>query len=208
MTQAQEWSEALHQRIAKAIRTARQGRLSAQELADETARLGYPISRSQIANYESGRKQGLDVAEVLVLAAALEVPPVTLLFGGPPDEEVEMLPDWTGPAFFGIAWFSGDRELAWPGPEVTDVDEARDQVNAAVADPDSPAAAVLRLTRERAVLHRDLALSRFASKRGMATWDDEQFDRVVTFDARLIEKIDEITDAIGNAVADNQGESE
>jgi predicted transcriptional regulator len=31
--------------------------MSAQELADETERLGHGISRSQIANYESGRKK-------------------------------------------------------------------------------------------------------------------------------------------------------
>ena len=57
MTQDQDWGGALHARIARAIRTARQGRLSAQQLADETERLGYGISRSQIANYESGRKK-------------------------------------------------------------------------------------------------------------------------------------------------------
>jgi len=202
MTQQQEWGAALHQRIAGAIRTARQGRMSAQQLADETERLGYPISRSQIANYESGRKQGLDVAELLVLAAALEVPPVTLLFGGPPDEEVEMLPDWTGPAFFGIAWFSGDRELAWPGPEVIDPDDARDQAHEAVADPDSTAVKLLGLVRQRAKKHGDLAMLRFASKRDMATWDD------ATFDARLIGEINEITDAIAKVVADSQGDAE
>ena len=58
----------LHARIAQAIRTNRHGRLSAQQLADETERLGYGISRSQIANYESGRKKSLDVAELLVIA--------------------------------------------------------------------------------------------------------------------------------------------
>ena len=72
----------LHARIAQAIRTARQGRLSAQQLADETERLGYGISRSQIANYESGRKKSLDVADLFVIAAALGVPPASFT-GGP-----------------------------------------------------------------------------------------------------------------------------
>ena len=66
--------------------------MSAQELADETERLGYPVSRSQIANYESGRKQGLDVAEFLILAAALDIPPALLLFPTFPDDTVEVLP--------------------------------------------------------------------------------------------------------------------
>jgi len=92
MTQQQGWGGVLHQRLAAAIRNAREGRMSAQELADETARLGYPISRSQIANYESGRKRRLDVAEITVLAAALNTSPVALLYPGPYDKEIEVLP--------------------------------------------------------------------------------------------------------------------
>ena len=68
--------EGVHRRIVAAIKSARANH-SAQWLADETERLGYPISRAQIANYESGRKKGLDIAELLVLAAALRIPPLT-----------------------------------------------------------------------------------------------------------------------------------
>ena len=78
MTQNPEWGEGVHQRIAQAIRSVREGRLTAQQLAEETERLGHAISRSQIANYESGRKQSLDVAELLVIAAALGVSPLSL----------------------------------------------------------------------------------------------------------------------------------
>ncbi|WNG92652.1 helix-turn-helix domain-containing protein [Mycobacterium sp. ITM-2016-00318] len=204
----QHWSEGLHQRIARAIRDARQGRMSAQELADETQQLGYPITRSQIANYESGRKQTLDVAELLVIAAALEVPPVTLLFGGPPDEEVEMLPGWTGPAFFGIAWFSGDRELAWPGPEVIDPDEARAMVDQVIANLHTAAARLLWLTRKRAAVHSALVESRVVSKMNAKAWSDDQFDAMVRRDARLIEEIDEISDEIAKAVAESEGQTE
>ena len=84
MTQNPEWVEGVHQRIAQAIRSVREGRLTAQQLAEETERLGHAISRSQIANYESGRKQSLDVAELLVIAAALDVSPLSLLFPGEP----------------------------------------------------------------------------------------------------------------------------
>lgn len=108
MTQSQEWEKAVHERIAAAIKNAREGRLTAQQLADETKRLGYPISRSQISNYEVGRKQGLDVTELLVIAAALGVPPLPLLFPGEPNDEVEMLPNQPAPIFFAKAWFSGD----------------------------------------------------------------------------------------------------
>lgn len=111
MTQEQDWGGALHQRIAKAIRNAREGRMSAQELADETERLGYPISRSQIANYESGRKQSLDVAELLVLAAALGLPPALLLFPTFPDEKVELIPGKMVDTSRSVGWLSGDSAM-------------------------------------------------------------------------------------------------
>jgi hypothetical protein len=82
--------------------------MSAHELADATARLGYPITRSQIANYESGRKQGLDVAELLVIAAALDVAPLELLFPGEADHPVERLPGQTVATSHAASWFTGN----------------------------------------------------------------------------------------------------
>ena len=125
MTQTQQWSTGLHQRIAGAIRDARsQRRMSAQELADETERLGYPVSRSQIANYESGRKQGLDVAEFLILAAALDIPPALLLFPTFPDDTVEVLPGQQVDADRCVGWLSGHAALAigpsTPGTELVE----------------------------------------------------------------------------------------
>jgi transcriptional regulator with XRE-family HTH domain len=107
-TQPEDWSAALHQRIADAVKAARQGRFTAQQLADACEQLGYPISRSMIANIESGRKDSLDVAELLILAAALEVPPVWLLFSNLPDGEVESLPGFREPAAAAMRWFTGE----------------------------------------------------------------------------------------------------
>ncbi len=113
----------LHARIAQAIRAARQGRLSAQQLADETERLGYGISRSQIANYESGRKKSLDVADLFVIAAALGVPPLRLLFPGEPDDDIEMLPGQRTSTFHATASFTGGPGPMWPGREVAELTE-------------------------------------------------------------------------------------
>jgi transcriptional regulator with XRE-family HTH domain len=82
--------------------------MSAQDLADETERLGYPVSRSQIANYESGRKQGLDVAELLILAAALQIPPALLLFPAFPDGKVELIPGRMVDTGRAVRWLSGN----------------------------------------------------------------------------------------------------
>lgn len=103
----QQWADELHRRVAAAIKTARSGR-SAQWLADETERIGFPISRAQIANYESGRKKGLDLTELLTLAAALRVPPVVLLFPDLPDGPVEALPGVTVDSWEAAAWFTGE----------------------------------------------------------------------------------------------------
>ena len=106
--------EGLHRRMAAAIKSAR-GNRSAQWLADETERLGYPISRAAIANYESGRKKGLDVAELLILAAALRIPPLTLLFPQLPNGPVELLPGIVIPSWDAAAWFSGEENS--PNPD-------------------------------------------------------------------------------------------
>lgn len=103
----QEWADELHRRVAATIKAARSGR-SAQWLADETERLGFPITRAQIANYESGRKKNLDLTELLTLAAALRVPPVVLLFPDLPDGPVEVLPGITVDSWDAVAWFSGE----------------------------------------------------------------------------------------------------
>jgi transcriptional regulator with XRE-family HTH domain len=101
------WAAELHARIAGVIKRCR-GSRSANWLADRTAELGYPISRSQIANYESGRKKTLDIAELLIIAAALEVPPVALLYPNLPDGQVELLPGQSCRAITATRWFSGE----------------------------------------------------------------------------------------------------
>lgn len=106
------WSDGLHRRVAAAIKKAR-GSRSAQWLADETKRIGLPISRAAIANYESGRKRGLDLTELLVIAAALDVPPLVLLFPQLPDGPVEGLPGITTTSWEAAAWFTGERGSIW-----------------------------------------------------------------------------------------------
>ena len=101
--------------------------MSALELADATARLGYPITRSQIANYESGRKQGLDVAELLVIAAALDVAPLELLFPGEPDQAVQTLPGQTATTLAASNWFVGNP--SW----LADLRDVVDQLTRAIA---------------------------------------------------------------------------
>lgn len=88
--------------------------------------MGYPISRAAIANYESGRKKGLDLGELLVLSAALGVPPLVLLFPALPDGPVEALPDLTVDSWDAAAWFSGEaRSLVTGAAAVTETTESK-----------------------------------------------------------------------------------
>jgi hypothetical protein len=82
--------------------------MSAQDVADETKRLDRPISRDQLTSYEIGRRSSLDVADLLVIAAALGTSPLALLFPGNPDQPVEMLPGQTETTLAASMWFVGD----------------------------------------------------------------------------------------------------
>lgn len=91
------WRDEVNARIARAIKAAR-GDRSAQVIADETARLGLPLTRDTLANIENGRKKSVDIPELLVLAKALGVPPLSLIYPDLVDVEVRALPCHTATA--------------------------------------------------------------------------------------------------------------
>lgn len=89
--------------------------MSAQQLADECAALGHAIPRSVLANLESGRRETVSVPELLVIAQALNVAPILLLFplGYEPDAEVR--PGCWTRAWDAAEWFAGRRDVP-PAP--------------------------------------------------------------------------------------------
>lgn len=91
MTQP-DWPARLVRVIADEIRRRREARqMSAQQLADACGKIGLDISRSTLADLENGRRVTFTVAELLVIAAALEIPPLRLII--PLDREsAELLP--------------------------------------------------------------------------------------------------------------------
>ncbi|WP_256386260.1 helix-turn-helix domain-containing protein [Protofrankia sp. BMG5.30] len=82
--------------------------MSAQELADATAALGYPIARSVIANLESGRRSSVLVAELVILAKAIGVPPIVLLYPTGRKDTVEALPGVELPLWTALSWFTAE----------------------------------------------------------------------------------------------------
>lgn len=80
--EADSWPARLALTVGQQVKLYRERpefKISAQILADRTAVLGHEIKRSVIANLESGRRDFVTLSDVLVLAAALDVPPMALI---------------------------------------------------------------------------------------------------------------------------------
>jgi 8-oxo-dGTP diphosphatase len=95
--------------MAGEIRRYREERgMSAQHLADRCAALGLDISRSTLADLENGRRVTMNVAELLVLASALDVPPLLLIVPLGRAEATEILPGDTVDTWRAAKWLIGD----------------------------------------------------------------------------------------------------
>lgn len=109
----EDWSAQLVRRVGKAVKDARGEGRSAKWLAERTAEFGYPVSATVIAKLDSGHRGAhLQVAELIVLAAALGVPPVTLLYPQMPDGAVDVIPGVTTSGIEAVRWFGGETALA------------------------------------------------------------------------------------------------
>jgi transcriptional regulator with XRE-family HTH domain len=106
---AKAWQLELAKRVGGAVKDRRASlKMTAQQLAERTKELGYPVTRVAISKIESNSRAGkFDVAELAVLAAALNTSPVALLFPGPYDKEIQALPGKAATEFDAVQWFSG-----------------------------------------------------------------------------------------------------
>lgn len=110
------WDIRLVEQTGSAMRRVRRRKgKPASWLSNQTAALGLRVSPQVIAKLDSGHRGGaLSVSELLVLAAALEVPPALLLFPGYPEGEVEFLPGRIVQSKEAVEWFSGEARLPAP----------------------------------------------------------------------------------------------
>lgn len=65
--------------------------MSARELASRTKSLGEEVPQSVITNLETGRREGLSIAELTLLSVALKTAPLELLF---PSTDAGKLIEW------------------------------------------------------------------------------------------------------------------
>jgi len=101
------WAHDTTQRVASELKKLR-AEHTVQWLSDRTAELGHRIGRSRISDLERGDRGGpLGVAELIVLAKALRVPPLLLLYPAMSAGEVEVLSGHRTTSRQAAQWFSG-----------------------------------------------------------------------------------------------------
>ncbi|MGA4881050.1 helix-turn-helix domain-containing protein [Streptomyces lydicamycinicus] len=109
-----EWVDQVMATVAGEVRRRRKELgWSAQDLADKCEEVGHPIPRNVIANMESGRRSNLPLVDVMVLAKALNTPPICLIYPVGYVDDVQRLPlqHPTSP-LNALHWFTGeDTEL-------------------------------------------------------------------------------------------------
>jgi hypothetical protein len=95
--------------VAQAVYELR-GKRSAQWLANRTKELGHEVSRSVIADLETGRRRYVTTAELVMFARALRTSPVALVYPfGPGDGDTvrELTPSVYEQQIDAVQWFSG-----------------------------------------------------------------------------------------------------
>lgn len=151
---SREWVADHAKRIGETVIKLR-GERSGLWLSNETAKAGHRISRTSIHDLESGTRKFVSTAELAVLAWALKVPPLRLLYPDLPDGPVEMIPGMDKPSIEAVMWWSGevvympvgpdDPTQRWSDEELRETGEFWD------------GSALMRLSRERARLMSRIA---------------------------------------------------
>ena len=107
------WSKRFTREVIAEIKRQRELRgWSAHRLAEECTAWGLELSRSTIADLENGRRVHLGIPELMVFAAALDIPPLLLIFPVGHQAEAEVRPGEFRPAFRAATWFSGEAAAA------------------------------------------------------------------------------------------------
>lgn len=106
--QSNEWVEAFSKQVGRGIDQAR-GDRSDQWIAERTKELDHPLSRTAVSEYRRGVRKSMPVTDLIILAAALEVPPVAILFPDLATAPTEVLPGEALPSIEAVQWFTGEQ---------------------------------------------------------------------------------------------------
>ena len=101
----------MHEVLAERIKAHRKRRgWSQQTLADEMTALGYPIDRVTLAKIEAGktRAENASLREVLIIGAALDVPPLALFLPLGENTCVSITPNARLDPLLAFRWITGE----------------------------------------------------------------------------------------------------
>lgn len=117
------WEVEHAHRVGKEVQRLRKAAgLTAQQLGDRAEQLGMKMTRQAISDLENGRRRYVTTAELVILAAALNTSPVNLVYPGPYDLQVDLMPGVSVLEFDAAEWFSGvSSYLFSPGEVITDL---------------------------------------------------------------------------------------
>jgi transcriptional regulator with XRE-family HTH domain len=119
------YSGRLTQHIGAQIKRWRRARrITAQELSEATERLGQLVPRTVIINIENQRRDYVSVAEVLLIAAALNMPPYLLLAPVGLAEADEILPNVDSSPWRTRGWLMGALPVGYDGFDVVQWNDA------------------------------------------------------------------------------------
>ena len=110
---AKKWELDLAERVGRAVAARRKALgMTAMDVAAKTASMSYPITRQAVAKIENNNRAGkVDVAELIVLAAALDISPLQLLYPDLVDGPVEVHPGKEITSLQAADWFTGNEIL-------------------------------------------------------------------------------------------------
>lgn len=188
-----DWGEEQALRVAQEVRRLR-GSRSAQWLADQTAELGHPVSRSVIADLENGRRRYVTTAELVILAVALNTTPIALMYPGPYRETIQAMPNLEVPGIWAVQWFSGkihttsDRPFADDGEfiQAPNPDEYNNNLRRL-----QRAYQMWDLDERRKALRVQLEVQRYRKRHGRDV-DDDEISHLVDDIADIQRRIDEL----------------
>jgi len=102
------WAISATADIGKRVAAFRERRgMTVQALADRCAGLGLPLGRVALTKLETGKRQGVTPAELMVFAAVFEVAPIELIFPIGYAGRVELFPGAELRPLDAVNWFCG-----------------------------------------------------------------------------------------------------
>jgi transcriptional regulator with XRE-family HTH domain len=109
---------------AQIKRWRRERKLTAQRLSELTEQLGEKIPRTVIINLENQRRDYVSLAEILILAAGLNIPPYLLIAPVGLDDAVEILPEVQSSPWRTRGWLMGALPVKYEGFAVVEWNDA------------------------------------------------------------------------------------